>query len=1538
MKALRFGRVLAVILISIAALLIGLPMTRSALGTPAALPIAHLGYGLNVWDQTQLAAGLGFDWIKLFEEAGPPPTTTLPYKVLYRIFVDGYPASLNTYLQHVHNLAQAGLGKVQAYEIGNEPNLRGAGFWGDQNVNPEAYADLLCAVYPVIKSVDPHALIISAGLAPVGPWGSQYWNNVMDETVFAARLLARMKGVNNGQFCIDGFGYHPHGFAFAPETDYHDVPNGFAFRSAERMHDVMVAAGAPDMKMWATEFGWIRYPESDPWIDASGNLASYSWCNRQPEMAGFLWMLVSEQQQADYLVRAFQYADANWPWMGPMFVWNADFFYRGTSCTPQRFYSLFHATEGNPNQLSPTLAYTALMTMPKRYSGMPTLSVQPSQFLFLSQIGAPTAQTQTLQLTNLSLDSVLTWTMTISPAAEFPPIIAGALTGTLTGTASSILPINVDTSSITQTGMYTAYLIITAEPTDTIGSPAIVPINVLTVDQLHQSYLPTITENYAIPHQMFTSSSMPGSSAESPATAARYLFASAISSHLNREPVVGPQIKKDPVSQLQTVELPPPHLGYGLNVRANFDMADDLGFEWVKLYESILHSPNDFPPQAAAYHVLYRLDVFGQPASLDEFLNHVQQIALAGRGKVDAYEIGNEPNLSMFWGGQNPNPEKYGRLLCNVRDVIKAVDPTALVISAGLAPVGRTKIADWVYAMDDRIYTKRMFDAIRAAYPTEFPCMDGFGYHPQGYPYPPEISYEELEAQHPDDNGNDFRFRATEWFHTLMVNYGIGNVPIWPTEFGWMRDATYDTWDGAPPWENYGTFCWNDLSFRQWSWMRVSEQQQADYLVRAFQYADAYMPWLGPMFVYNVDWNSQGWECDHVKFFSIYKAATGRTDSDPLTKVPALAVAALRAMPKRSAFIGSTLQVSPDTLTFLTEVATPTIQTRTLSIANLSSVQPLTWTIAVSGSAELQPVVTPLSGTSATSVMVRIDSSSVSVPGQFQAHLIVTADPTTTIGSPFTVTVNLIAVDHLQRAYLPLIARNYTAPQPVISSTSELGLAFVSSAESPANETRYQSAQAIGSHLNRWPMYWPQIEKNPISQPRVFDWTAQDANVIADINHGLSVLPILMLTPIGLDTAGSQLAPAPKVGDGLQLHMQGGSLNVPSVPSSQGSPPQGLYLSVFSDGSDVPGSGKTINQNNRWAYFVNAAVNRYQPGGALAQSQGWNSGQGVRYWEIWNEEDLDQFFIGTPTDFARLQKVAYLAAKQADPDATIVFGGLAHFQKPGWLNDVLNIIATDPMSTTYHGFMDAVASHSYSWAWQTFGYLYEDRVRLDAHGFNTVKLWLTETGVPVCDDPPYEFCPSPYRGTMSEQADFLIQTTVWADWVQAEKIVWFQLYDDCGNDGHYDAFGLVRNPPSVPACPLTARDGTPRAAYQTFNVVRQYLTNVQPYWRDRRTGTTTDWANGNQEILAFKRPATSQRIVTMWTRKNSADTVILTATSTSAVLITPNGTSQTITPVNGVYSIALPAATNYSTSTNDGSAAIGGSPRILIESDPNVMP
>ena len=118
------------------------------------------------------------------------------------------------------------------------------------------------------------------------------------------------------------------------------------------------------------------------------------------------------------------------------------------------------------------------------------------------------------------------------------------------------------------------------------------------------------------------------------------------------------------------------------------------------------------------------------------------------------------------------------------------------------------------------------------------------------------------------------------------------------------------------------------------------------------------------------------------------------------------------------------------------------------------------------------------------------------------------------------------------QVYLPLIAKNFCelVPPPL---APPLGLAFVSSAKSGGNETRYQRALAINGRLNRWPMYWNEIETQA-GHSRASSIGGADNNIVADINHGLTVLPILMLTPSGLDTGGSRLAPVPQVGDGLR--------------------------------------------------------------------------------------------------------------------------------------------------------------------------------------------------------------------------------------------------------------------------------------------------------------------------------------------------------------------------------------------------------------------
>ena len=505
--------------------------------------------------------------------------------------------------------------------------------------------------------------------------------------------------------------------------------------------------------------------------------------------------------------------------------------------------------------------------------------------------------------------------------------------------------------------------------------------------------------------------------------------------------------------------------------------------------------------------------------------------------------------------------------------------------------------------------------------------------------------------------------------------------------------------------------------------------------------------------------------------------------------------------------------------------------------------------------------------------------------------------------------------------FLPLFIR------PPLPSMTQFGFDFISSAESPAQEVRYQRAQAVRQQWNRWPFYWPSIETDAAGHPGVYDWSKQDANTVSDINHGLAIDAILMLTPGSISTSGSTSAPMPRVGLAPRFATQ--PMDV-SAASSTTSPPQGLGLPVFSDGTDVPGPGKQINQSNPWARFVFAAVNRYRPGGVLAQQQGWTQAQGIRVWEIWNEPDFDFFFLGSPTDYARLLKVAHLAARQADPKAKILFGGKANFQKPNWLADTLGVIATYPDRAGSGWFFEGVATHWYSSSPDTLRQLVADRQALDRFGLSEKTLWLNETGVPVWDDPPGPTWDphSPYRATMQEQAAYVIQTMTWAIWMRAEAALYFQEYDDYGNGcPGADAFGLNRNLPSAGCNP---GDGSARPGYYAYGVVTQYLSGTLPYWRLRPTA--------NLELVTLQNPNTQQRIVVMWTRYNAAETVTLAATALSATLVLPEGATQAITPLGGVYNITLPAATNYNSCFSCAEASIGGMPRILVEKDLAILP
>jgi hypothetical protein len=308
--------------------------------------------------------------------------------------------------------------------------------------------------------------------------------------------------------------------------------------------------------------------------------------------------------------------------------------------------------------------------------------------------------------------------------------------------------------------------------------------------------------------------------------------------------------------------LPPPHLGYGLHLDPNVPvdpvLVDRLGMDWVKLYQDTQIA------QFTNKRILFRVDI--NPDTNPETLRAAmaqRATDLAARG-VDAIEVHNEPNLSLEWNNRPPEPARYVELLRVSYQAIKSAVPNMIVVSGGLAPAPTTPDR---MAMDDLEYARQMFASGAGQW------FDAFGYHPYGFNAPPE------EEPGPDR----LNFRRTELIWNLMRQYNI-NKPIWLTEFGWLRDPAED-----------GVNCSeSDPEFQGFAWLRVDGQTQADYIVRAFSYADRNWPWAGPMFLWNLNFSLRANDgslapCSHMRWFGLL-----RNNGEPTVAYNRVA-----AMPKR---------------------------------------------------------------------------------------------------------------------------------------------------------------------------------------------------------------------------------------------------------------------------------------------------------------------------------------------------------------------------------------------------------------------------------------------------------------------------------------------------------------------------------------------------------------------------------------------------------------------------------------------------------------
>ncbi|MCC6615473.1 MAG: cellulase family glycosylhydrolase [Anaerolineae bacterium] len=241
----------------------------------------------------------------------------------------------------------------------------------------------------------------------------------------------------------------------------------------------------------------------------------------------------------------------------------------------------------------------------------------------------------------------------------------------------------------------------------------------------------------------------------------------------------------------------------------------------LKLIARLSDTPDWAHPSLPDHDVSAYLDA--PPDDLADFAAYCTAIAERYRGRIDGYQIWNEPNLSREWGNRPPDAAGYVQLLAACSNAIRAADPEAILISGGLSPTGTHN----EQAHPDDLFLQEMYDAGFQQY------VDVVGMHAPGFSVP-ELSPDEAQAS---GGQRFFTFRRIEDLRKIMVANGDAARQVAILETGWTTDQ-------IDP--NY-------------SWFAVSEAEQAQNLVAAFEYAAFHWrPWVGLMsviYIADPDWN-----------------------------------------------------------------------------------------------------------------------------------------------------------------------------------------------------------------------------------------------------------------------------------------------------------------------------------------------------------------------------------------------------------------------------------------------------------------------------------------------------------------------------------------------------------------------------------------------------------------------------------------------------------------------------------------------------------
>lgn len=335
--------------------------------------------------------------------------------------------------------------------------------------------------------------------------------------------------------------------------------------------------------------------------------------------------------------------------------------------------------------------------------------------------------------------------------------------------------------------------------------------------------------------------------------------------------------------------------------------------------------------------------------------------------------------------------------------------------------------------------------------------------------------------------------------------------------------------------------------------------------------------------------------------------------------------------------------------------------------------------------------------------------------------------------------------------------------------------------------------------------------------------------------------------------------------------------------SSAAGVPRGLYLPL-----DDP--------NNLWANYVRRVVSYY-------------GARGVNNWIIWNEPDIaaDVYgheFAGSMDDYVQLLKVAYIVAKETNPNAKIHLGGLTYWHDPSYLGRLMNRIAAEPDAAANNYYFDIVSLHIYFRPETVSTIVGTGFAAQQQAGISPFKaVWINETNARPSMDPEWPVEVQSFPVDLEQQAWYIPQAFALGFYAGAGRISVYKLVDVNLPAGG-ESWGLVR-----------PHDFSKRPAYFSYKTMIDYLSGFE-YPIGRRLSDNHYW-------FTFNRPQGVTHL--MWARNPAVVTLRVPALAESALLVQATGETTTVTPVDGEYEIQLEGARCH------GECLMGGPPIYLFE-------